>query len=200
MTLCVYIGAGCHFPHCDFSTLVCMDSLPNTEYGTFIPYDPSFRQNDFFERLVRNYKRFGFTLVSDEKDHYWRFENGDRKIFYYHDISFPDSLTDAIKDKISGFDTLVVSGYCPNKVIMDYTTKQIDFYGNNMTVYLCNVNELEYEIDYYVDYYLYDNQHRVKKWYLQKEDYNEKHRVYDYLGDTKTFDNMIDFVNESRNW
>lgn len=130
--IALYVGAGTDSnPITDLpyiKTFYYLDSQPKSEYGI---------QNYV---LVENKKKFGIRpyFIKDldtEMDSYNMkltsvdsnlrvYSNDTQTIYYYTNIAIPE-LYNEIKKPIENFNTLIISGYDPDSIILDATTKKI---------------------------------------------------------------------------
>jgi len=152
MKKAVYIGAGTDnkfLNTVDFDEMIAIDSQPRSEYGTMI-FEGCERTN-FISELKEKYINCGFIPVLED-NHVIQFEKGNQRVFFYHSISFPEDLTDEIKNKLNGYTILFCDGFLPNVQILNYAAVEFEFIGSDKTVYLSDEyededNELYYELE-----------------------------------------------------
>ena len=152
MKKAVYIGAGTDnkfLNTVDFDEMIAIDSQPRSEYGTMI-FEGCERTN-FISELKEKYINCGFIPVLED-NHVIQFEKGNQRVFFYHSISFPEDLTDEIKNKLNGYEILICDGFLPSVQILNYAAVEFEFVGSDKTVYLSDEyededNELYYELE-----------------------------------------------------
>jgi hypothetical protein len=152
MKKAVYIGAGTDnkfLNTVEFDEMIAIDSQPKSEFGTMI-FEGCERTN-FISELKEKYINCGFIPVLED-NHVIQFEKGNQRVFFYHSISFPEDLTDEIKNKLNGYTILFCDGFLPNVQILNYAAVEFEFIGSDKTVYLSDEyededNELYYELE-----------------------------------------------------
>jgi len=152
MKKAVYIGAGTDnkfLNTVEFDEMIAIDSQPRSEYGTMI-FEGCERTN-FISELKEKYINCGFIPVLED-NHVIQFEKGNQRVFFYHSISFPEDLTDEIKNKLNGYEILICDGFLPSVQILNYAAVEFEFVGSDKTVYLSDEyededNELYYELE-----------------------------------------------------
>jgi hypothetical protein len=152
MKKAVYIGAGTDnkfLNTVDFDELIAIDSQPRSEFGLML-FEGCERTN-FINNLKKKYIECGFIPVLED-NHVIQFEKGNQRVFFYHSISFPEDLTDEIKNKLNGYEILICDGFLPNIQILNYAAVEFEFVGSDKTVYLSDEyededNELYYELE-----------------------------------------------------
>ena len=152
MKKAVYIGAGTDnkfLNTVEFDEMIAIDSQPKSEYGTLL-FDGCERTN-FISELKEKYINCGFIPVLED-NHVIQFEKGNQRVFFYHSISFPEDLTDEIKNKLNGYEILICDGFLPSVQILNYAAVEFEFVGSDKTVYLSDEyededNELYYELE-----------------------------------------------------
>lgn len=161
MKKAVYIGAGFDnkfLNTVDFDEMIAIDSQPKSEFGTLL-LDGCERVN-FINNLKKKYIDCGFIPVL-EYNYVIQFEKENQRILFYHSISFPEDLTDEIKNKLNGYTILICDGFIPNVQILNYAAIDFEFIGTNNTCYLsdeydCGENELYYELE--------KKHHMINRW------------------------------------
>ena len=152
MKKAVYIGAGTDnkfLNTVEFDEMIAIDSQPRSEYGTII-FEGCERLK-FMPRLKKKYNECGFIPVFED-NHLIQFEKENQRVFFYHSISFPEDLTDEIKNKLNGYEILICDGFLPSVQILNYAAVEFEFVGSDKTVYLSDEyededNELYYELE-----------------------------------------------------
>lgn len=188
----VYIGAGhdqavLEMP---FDQLICIDSMPMSQYGTCIDPNPRIDAEPiygikmapcayprFLNRLIGIYEKNGFNLVGLSQN-VLHFKKNQQSIQYFYSTPFNTdeysaTLSEHVKKSIRDFDAIYISGFMPHKEIMNYAKEKIAVYGSSSCCYLVDQAELENPVDSYVDYYLRDNPQRVTKWNLVNVEWND---------------------------
>jgi hypothetical protein len=143
----VYIGAGLDIIPIivlnQINTFVYIDSQPQSPYGT-LDYDTKrFYNSSFCEDLIKIMANNSF-IVTHHTNTCIEFKNADRILKYYISVSFPEHLYKELVDDIAECDTLMLAGFCPNKVILDNMPKLKTIVGNCHT---CYTNTDSYEDD-----------------------------------------------------
>jgi hypothetical protein len=152
MKKAVYIGAGTDnkfLNTVEFDEMIAIDSQPKSEFGTLL-FDGCERIH-FIQILKQKYIDCGFIPVLED-NHLIQFEKENQRIFFYHSISFPEDLTDEIKNKLNGYEILICDGFLPSVQILNYAAVEFEFVGSDKTVYLSDEyededNELYYELE-----------------------------------------------------
>jgi hypothetical protein len=162
MKKAVYIGAGTDnkfLNTVEFDEMIAIDSQPRSEFGLML-FEGCERTN-FINDLKQKYLNCGFIPVLED-NHVIQFEKGNQRVFFYHSISFPEDLTDEIKNKLNGYEILICDGFLPNIQILNYAAVEFEFVGSDKTVYLSD----EYEDGEKELYYeLGRMQNRINKWF-----------------------------------
>jgi len=161
MKKAVYIGAGTDnkfLNTVEFDEMIAIDSQPKSEYGTMI-FDGCERLK-FMPRLKKKYNECGFIPVFED-NHLIQFEKENQRVFFYHSISFPEDLTDEIKNKLNGYTILICDGFLPNVQILNYADVEFEFTGSDNTVYLSDEYEDE---DNKLYYELEKRHHMINRW------------------------------------
>ena len=122
-----------------------------------------------FKGVKQKYINCGFIPVLEDNC-VIQFEKGNQRVFFYHSISFPEDLTDEIKNKLNGYTTLICDGFLPNVKILNYAAVEFEFVGSDKTCYFADQyvdgeNELYYELEKRHD--------RVNKWFKYICDWDE---------------------------
>ncbi len=149
MNKAVYIGAGTDIIPVivldNITEYIYIDSQPRSEFGMFL-YDNADLFRDYF---VPNFQKImtnnNFTLTHN-KNNYLEYKNTDGKIIkYFINTPFPEKLTDEIKKELTDSENLILSGFDPNKVVLELMPNLKNIYGVTHTVYDCPDNEFEDE-------------------------------------------------------
>ena len=186
MNRAVYIGAGLDI----LPIIVCsnikqfiyIDSLPKSEYGTFWYNTEQGYDKQFLDRLMLIMSNNNFRCIKQSKTIY-EFENGDRNLKYFINTAFPDHITGEIAEYIRSCNTLILSGFCPHKVILEYMPNLHTVIGNTHTVYI--QSDADYEDDEQksnsVFEYLIHNKTVAKQYVLLKEKHSYQYWNYDNM-------------------
>jgi hypothetical protein len=209
MDSAVYIGAG----HDIIPVLVMkhiknfiyIDSQPFSEHGTHVYLDndssyyatietrikneednllgrPKFKEQ--FEKLM---KQNNFTLESTTK-YCWIYKNTYDQVIKYHvSCSFPEFLTDEIKEDISNCNTLILCGYFPHKIIASMMPLFRYVICNTHTCYIDSCYEDDDDYNQSITKYLIDNPTIIKKYFLLKE-----YKKYEYWEHKNIIDSVSD--------
>ena len=138
----VYIGAGLDIIPIIVLThikkFIYNDSLPKSEYVTFCFEDERFYNKKFIENLNKVMKNNNFDLLKQNENYleFYEKDTKDRKVKYFINMPFPENLTDESIEEINNCDTLILSGYCPHKVLIELMPKLNNIIGNTHTVYI----------------------------------------------------------------
>ena len=156
LPLAVYVGAGLdlkiikNIP--EVKNFVFIDSLPNSKFGIdenwtrdssyifscicpgWAPFINTYSRPNFISDLKKTAIKEDFKLVSEEVNKNLKFEYKDQTINYFINTSIPHHLP-LIKNNIKNFDHLIITGFFPHHTILNYTTKNITFWGNTNTIY-----------------------------------------------------------------
>lgn len=165
LSLAVYVGAGLdlkiikNIP--EVKNFVFIDSQPHSEFGIdenwahdssyifncicpkFAPFINTFSRPHFISDLKKTAIQEDFKLVSEEVNKKLKFEYKDQTINYFLNTSIPHHLP-FIKNDIKNFDNLIIAGFFPHYYILNYTTKNITFWGNTNTIYKNTQNNCLY--------------------------------------------------------
>jgi hypothetical protein len=136
--IAVYIGAGTHIKPINaiidgeyIKTMLCFDSLPNTQFPTIDHINSDESQIHFLRELRNNARNLGFfesfPLIFNNS-------NG-QEIRYFTNTPFPSGVTEDLRQEIGKADTLVIAGYHPHKDILDMMNKPINIICCKNTYY-----------------------------------------------------------------
>lgn len=156
LPLAVYVGAGLdlkiikNIP--EVKNFVFIDSLPNSKFGIdenwtrdssyifscicpgWAPFINTYSRPNFISDLKKTAIKEDFKLVSEEVNKNLKFEYKDQTINYFINTSIPHHLP-LIKNNIKNFDHLIITRFFPHHNILNYSTKNITFWGNTNTIY-----------------------------------------------------------------
>ena len=197
----LYLGAWDHieivdyFPNCNEFILI--DTQPRTQWD-IKTYSKEFYQKNFIELLINKCKDYGFILdieikldnkIDDNHDdnhdyypyinpHLFLFKNIDnqrvRIIKYYISTNILYNMTPILEEDIMESDTLYIAGYHPDKELLKYIKKKINFVGDDDTIYSnynndetdknSIINNTNDHVHYFNNYYLiYRNSKKLIK-------------------------------------
>ena len=140
--IALYVGAGCHiYPITDLpdiKTFYYLDSQPNSEfgikkYGMYGKRKVCGKRPWFIEDLDYEMEEFSMRLTAVDKN-LRIYTNEKQHIYYYTNIAVPE-LFPEIKTPIENFTTLILSGYNPDSIILEATTKKIHLVAYKWTTY-----------------------------------------------------------------
>lgn len=165
LPLAVYVGAGLdlkiikNIP--EVKNFVFIDSLPNSKFGIdenwtrdssyifscicpgWAPFINTYSRPNFISDLKKTAIKEDFKLVSEEVNKNLKFEYKDQTINYFINTSIPHHLP-LIKNNIKNFDHLIITRFSPHHNILNYSTKNITFWGNTNTIYKNKENNCLY--------------------------------------------------------
>jgi len=130
--IALYVGAGKHiYPITDLphiKTFYYLDSQPKSEYGINKYGSDGFKKKlgkrpKFIKQLNTAMEKLDMRLTSVDSN-VRVYSNETQNIYYYTNIAIPE-LYNEIKKPIENFNTLIISGYHPDSIILDATTKKI---------------------------------------------------------------------------
>lgn len=184
MRALAYIGAGLDIIPIivlsEINKFIFVDSQPQTPYGT-LDYDTKrFYNFSFCDELITIMKNNSFK-VTNHTTKCIEFQNNDRILKYYISVSFPEHLYTELLDDIAECDTLMIAGFCPNKIILDSMPKLKTIVGSCHTCYLHNEYEDEKAKENSVCQYLIKNPNRYQNYLLLKEKQPYKYWIDDNL-------------------
>ena len=132
MDIALYVGAGDHiYPITDLphiNTFYYLDSQPNSEYG--------FKTDAFDGTKISNGERLDFIAILDTKmaefgiqlttvvGNLRMYSNNEQHIYYYTNTAIPE-LYEEIKTAFENYNTLIISGFSTDSIILDATNKPI---------------------------------------------------------------------------
>jgi hypothetical protein len=179
---CDHIEVVEYFPKCNEFILI--DTQPRSEHDAKDYFYDGFYRVKFINKIKNKCKKYGFILnkiteldsnfMSKElvdnfpyiNPHLFIFNNSNRIIKYYVSTNILYNMNKMLEDDIKSSDTLYVAGYSPDIELLKYLNKQINFVGDNHTIYFYerepdenNIisNYIENKIilyDYFDNYYL----------------------------------------------
>ncbi len=146
MDKAVYIGSGLDIiPIIILSNInefIYIDSQPTSEYGSYLYGNKNFYRTNFIPNLEKILDNNNFILTQ-KKENYLEYTNGIKIIKYFINTSFPEMINDDIMMEIKQCHNLILSGYDPNKIILQFMPYLKNIYCNCHTVY--NIPDCEYE-------------------------------------------------------
>jgi hypothetical protein len=176
MDQAVYIGSGCDIIPVlifrDIKKFIYIDSKPFSEHGIsvytkdYVSLDTTletreiYEENNLFGRpnFISDFNQImnqnNFILESKTK-YCLIYKNKYNQIIKYHiSCSFPEFLTDEIKNDIKECNTIIVCGYIPNKNILSMMKYPKKLIGNCHTIYLDTEsdNKLDIISEYLIKY------------------------------------------------
>lgn len=176
MNKAVYIGAGCDIIPVillnKIDEFIYIDSLPETEYGTFRCTGPDMR---FIPRLCKLLKANGFTLRSQDANYLEFHSEKGRSMKYYINTPFPEGVTPEIKQHLAAAESLIVCGYDPHRLVLELMPRLKNIICNTHTCYVMKDDEYECKEISLFNRLLHQNKYNYK---LMKE--NNK---YEYWND-----------------
>jgi hypothetical protein len=138
MSKAVYIGAGLDITpviqNNEILDWILVDSQPSSEFG--IERKKGFSRPNFVPNLKDIMMKKDFICQSDNNN-LLIFENLDscQRIRYYINTAIPEEF-EKNKDSTNNWDTLVVIGFWPHKIIMSNSSQNLTFIGNKSSSYL----------------------------------------------------------------
>lgn len=163
MQRAIYVGAGLDimpallFPQ--IKEFMFVDSLPFSAHGniaynvhadrvTYVARDQraenAYSRRDFLPRLRRIIMQNNFELAEDAPD-YLLFRGEDSRVLqYFHSCAFPEHITPAIANKLSGADTLIIAGHDPHHDVLGFMSPPFTLIVNNNTVYTSDPTDQDY--------------------------------------------------------
>lgn len=192
----LYIGAGLDLKVIKsikhIKTFYFCDCQPFSRFGKTVSIGKdgsnSYVRPKFISKLKEEAIKENINLISDESDTNNKliFSYNEQIITYFINTSIPEDI-DIIKDDIKDFDNLIVMGYWPNSIILDYTTKLLCFLGNIITCYTPCDEDIEGTED--VVYKLH-----IEKSILDR--FNNYNLIYN--GKILEYDNWSDFIKTNK--
>ena len=181
----IYIGAGIDIRPVNLfkniTEFVYVDCQPFSEFGieTTIQPDGSngFARPRFLDNLKKEMNKNNFVL-KEQCDDKIIYSNTNQTITYFINTAIPEHI-DKIKDAIADFDILIVVGYNPHSIIMEYTTKKIIFIGFSGTCY-----------DYYED----EGTNSVTNKLHKCADFRNKFKFFLYIDKQKYLNKYTDWI------
>ena len=136
---------------------VCIDTQPRSECDG-LTFDPEMYREGFYKELLESCKRFGFQHIAstvldtgygakigyDGSGGYehicptlLKFRNAetDQTLHYYISTNILYNMCAPLVEDLRGCDGLILSGYFPEKRILDYLPADVEFYCYSNTVY-----------------------------------------------------------------
>jgi hypothetical protein len=125
-------------------------------------FENLFSRPKFLPSLDKIMKQNNFNKI-ESNDEYIIYKNNEQQIKYYYSLSFPEYLTSNIIDEIKTCNTLILCGYDPNKIILEYLQNPY-LIVNSDTCYYNNSTDENYEVSSVK--ILIENPKIIKKYYL----------------------------------
>jgi hypothetical protein len=162
MSKAIYIGACLDIEpiilYKNIKNWILVDSMPMSEFG--IDRRKGFSRPYFVPELLNIMENNNFSIINQEKDKYYIFENDEtkQKIKYHINCAIPEEYY-KIEDDIKNWNTLVVAGFNPDRIILQDCCKKKDlrFIGNSNTCYVLEENEEDT-----IMYYLHNKKNQKK--------------------------------------
>jgi hypothetical protein len=149
MNTLVYIGAGT-----DCIPLLMLDSIrefiyvdcqPKSEFGTLEFETGIFYRSNFLPRLDAILQRLYYMPIKQE-DNYLEYRNTKgQTLKYYINTSFPEHLTDELREHMRSAENLMLAGFDPHKCALDLMPQLRNIYCNDNTVYSSDEYDSEYQ-------------------------------------------------------
>ena len=172
MESALYIGAGADmapvrlFPA--IKNFVYIDSQPQSPYGT-LDYDTGrFYNGDFIRDVIGAAEEEGFILKRISGSYLEFVAEPDRKLRYFTNTSFPEHLGPAHRIAIAECDTLILAGFCPDRVVLDLAPRLETVLGTLHTVYVLDYEDKTARERAVFDY-LIQNPTRIANYILYDE-------------------------------
>jgi len=149
MNTLVYIGAGTDcIPLLMLDSIrefICVDCQPKSEFGTLEFETGIFYRHGFLQRLDAILQRLYYMPIKQE-DNYLEYMNKKGKILrYYINTSFPEHLTDELRDHMRSAENLMLAGFDPHKSVLALMPQLRNIYCNDNTVYGSEEYDSEYQ-------------------------------------------------------
>jgi hypothetical protein len=179
--IAVYIGTGTHIKPINaiidgeyIKTMLCFDSLPNTQFPSIDHINSDDSQIHFLRELRNNARNLGFfesfPLIFNNS-------NG-QEIRYFINTPFPSGITENLRQEINKANTLIIAGFHPHKDILSMMKKPINIICMNNTYY--GLDKI-------------DEDSVIKKLYQDTSDIYISKLVYYYTNtDFKEFESIAD--------
>lgn len=149
MNTLVYIGAGT-----DCIPLLMLDSIqefiyvdcqPKSEFGTKEFETGIFYRHGFLPRLDAILQRLSYKSIKKEAN-YLEYRNiKGQNLKYYINTSFPEHLTDELREHMRSAENLMLAGFDAHKCILDLMPALRNIYCDDETVYVSDEYESEYQ-------------------------------------------------------
>jgi len=200
MNSAVYIGAGLDIVPIivlsEIKKFIYIDSLPQSEYGLYGFGNKTFKDKRFIDRLNLIMYNNNFKRIKQNGNLY-EFQNGDRILKYYISTPFPENVTSETIEEINQCNTLILSGFCPHKIIIELMPKLNYIIGNKHTVYTHDEYEDEEQKNNSVFQYLINNEGICKNYYLVKEKNFDNFQYWDYKNISPSIKENIEIIKVS---
>lgn len=135
----------------EVNEFIFVDSLPRN-YEDNNKFNPEKFDRVFISKLLKKTKKMGFELVEKKTLEYlfdeeyanptlMIFNNQTQKIKYYVSTNITYNMNKYLQNDIEESDGLIVSGYFPHRILLDYFIKPMNYYGYCGTNYDIKGNE-----------------------------------------------------------
>ena len=186
MKKAAYIGAGVDmsplllFP--DIKGFIYIDSRPFTECGSTLlePYPLLFSTSiHFLENIVQVMKQNNFILIKHDIFYCYIFYNHqtNQTVKYFYNCVFPLLVNHEILYELQTCDTLIMCGFHPDKIILNYIQKNPTIIGDSDTSYTIDetnidnensiIKELHYKPEIAKNYLLIQNVIEYEYWKIE---------------------------------
>lgn len=131
--IAVYIGAGTNMKpiKADIQIMLCLDSLPITQFPSMGHIYSEDSQKHFLDELRNNARDLGFV----ESALFVFTNTKGQEIRYFINTPFPSGVTEDLRREISKADTLIIAGYHPHKDVLGMMKKPINIICMKNTYY-----------------------------------------------------------------
>jgi hypothetical protein len=213
----LYFGSGthiepvCHFP--ETTEFIFGDSLPKNSHG-FDYYSRVHYEKYFMLQLEEKIKNMNLSIIKRkiltnkfdeinipnlESQCLFISDKNSLDIKYYVSTSLPYDLYDNkdLQMDIGSCDTLLISGYYPDKKIIKYIEKPFNLIGYSSTYFPQNINQLTEMGEMYENNvlpWIINNPHSIKMYIAVDRETGEKYH-YENYGD---FVNCLEFISKSK--
>jgi hypothetical protein len=127
----------------DIKEFIYIDSSPQSEYGMYLYESGELYRHHFLPDLDKVLTNNNFKLVQ-KKTNYLEYNNNIGQTLKYHiNTPFPEKMNNDILKEIDNSQNLYISGFDPNKIILNYMPYLKNIYCSTHTVYDCPIKEYE---------------------------------------------------------
>ncbi len=138
MNKLVYIGSGLDIVPLiildHVTEFIYIDSRPCSEFGMDYYGDEKLYCKTFLNDLDFVLKNNNYILIV-KSENYLEYTNYEKILKYYINTPFPEMINDEILDILKDSENLVLSGYDPNKKILEIMSNLKNIFINNHTVF-----------------------------------------------------------------